>query len=509
MSVGLRGWPRAGLQRLPRPSARSLPAARDRALRRVGLRSLKNKLVLLFLAITATAFAVIYFYVVPELQSNLEGQKLDDLRRVATASSDTLEGVMGREIPARRLDRVVRAVADGANARVTLLGVQRSAVGPDPDLRFFVISDSREEREVPANSRLAAAAVQRRAIRTESTTMQGEELGQIAQPLYFRGRADWVALYSRSFEDVTETVSFIRARVLVATGAALLVALIGGYLVARAVSRRVRRLEEGAEQVAAGKFIEPLPIDSDDELGQLTRTFNEMQKRLEQVDLARKEFIATASHELRTPIFSLSGFVELLQDEELDESTREEFVEAMREQVDRLQKLAVDLLDLSRLDAGSVELASDRVDLSELGRAVVGEFTPALAQHRTNLELRLSRGGVEARCDRERVAQIMRILFENALRHTPDGTHVTVSADRHDGTARFTVSDDGPGLSKESIPHVFERFYTADAARGAGLGLAIAKELAERMEGRISLSARPGSTTFTLELPVLRRYGSS
>ena len=113
-------------------------------------------------------------------------------------------------------------------------------------------------------------------------------------------------------------------------------------------------------------------MDSEDELGQLTRTFNEMQDQLRQVDVARKEFVATASHELRTPIFSLGGFVELLQDEELDDETRREFLDTMAEQVERLQKLAVDLLDLSRLDAGSVELDREPVDLSELARAIAG-----------------------------------------------------------------------------------------------------------------------------------------
>ena len=125
---------------------------------------------------------------------------------------------------------------------------------------------------------------------------------------------------------------------------------------ARRLARRVRRVERAAADVAHGRFKEPLPVDSEDELGQLTRTFNDMQRQLREVDIARKEFIATASHELRTPIFSLAGFVELLQDEELDEETRREFLDTMREQVARLQKLSVDLLDLSRLDSGSVEL---------------------------------------------------------------------------------------------------------------------------------------------------------
>jgi signal transduction histidine kinase len=242
-------------------------------------------------------------------------------------------------------------------------------------------------------------------------------------------------------------------------------------------------------------------VTSKDELGQLTDTFNRMQEQLREVDVARKEFIATASHELRTPIFSLSGFVELLQDEDLDEETRREFLETMAEQVERLQKLSVDLLDLSRLDSGSVQLHPESVDLAELTRSIAGEFHPRLADHRTELRLEVPEEGPNARCDRERVAQIVRILLDNALRHTPEGTDVTVSATRYNGAAELMVADEGPGLPAGARAKVFERFYTGDAARGAGLGLAIARELAERMDGRLVLTTEPGNTAFKLELP--------
>jgi two-component system OmpR family sensor kinase len=464
-----------------------------------GLRSLRNKLAGLFLAITAAALGLIYFIVMPELEDNLEQEQMADLRRVARGAETSLETLIGRgDIRAGELDSRVRSAADAAAARLTLLSVQRSE---DGRTLFFPLSDSHQQRAVPRHPVLERRAAREGRSQTGFQTFDGERLGQIAQPLEFGGDAVWVALYSRSFDDVAETVAFVRERVLAASVAALLLALVGGYLVAQALSRRVRRLERGARAVAEGRFTRPLPITSADELGQLTRTFNEMQSQLLQVDVARKEFVATASHELRTPIFSLAGFVELLQHEELDEATRQEFLETMREQVARLQKLSVDLLDLSRLDAGSVKIQHEAVDLSELARSVVGEFTPALAEHETKLDVRVPDGGLEARCDPERVAQIMRILLDNAIRHTPQGTHVTVSAIRDNGATELTVADTGPGLSDGAGGKVFERFYTGDAARGAGLGLAIARELAERMDGRIKLSSRPGSTTFTLELP--------
>jgi signal transduction histidine kinase len=226
-----------------------------------------------------------------------------------------------------------------------------------------------------------------------------------------------------------------------------------------------------------------------------------MQRQLAQLDSARKKFIATASHELRTPIFSLGGFVELLEDDDLDPDTRRRFLEQVKQQVERLRKLSVDLLDLSRLESGTLELRPEQVDLGELTRSVSGEFEPTLAQHDAHIELRFTHRTIEALCDPVRVAQIMRILIDNALTHTPDGTRIIVTAARIDGHVRVAVRDDGEGIDPQSLPRIFEPFFTADDAQGSGLGLAIASELAECMAGRLSVSSKPGETLFTLEIP--------
>ena len=458
------------------------------------LRSLRNKLALLFFGIVALAFGLVFFLVVPQLRSSLENQQLDDLERAARATANQLERAQQQAIPAAELDELVRAVSDAAGAQVTLLGVQEGDA-----VLFYAISDSRAEAldELPDAGATEAFEV-REPIRL-TTSFLDEETAQVAYPL--SGQIPWIAVYSRSLEDVNETVALIRRRVLVAGAGALLIALVGGYLIAGRLARRVQRLERAAEEVAAGRFGPPLPIDSQDELGELTRAFNEMHGRLERVDRARREFIANASHELRTPIFSLGGFVELLRDEELDAQAREEYLQAIAEQVERLQKLATDLLDLSRLDAGSLDLASESVDLADLARSVASEFVPALDAHGSELALELPEGRVEVVCDPDRVAQIMRILLDNALRHTPPGTPVEVSAERAGGRVRVAVADDGPGLDENASRHAFERFFTADGASGSGLGLAIARELAERMDGGINLTTRPGRTVFSLDLP--------
>ena len=485
-------------------SARTGPSPALAARRRPRLRSLRNKLALVFFAITAVAFSVIYFSVATQPESNLEERRLRDLELLAGIYHDQLEPLMAANVGEDLRAREVRRVAEDTVSQVTLFNWEEDPEGRQNDwvgLTFKLLFDSREQSQYPVNEALLLRALRTENVQTAFDDFLGDDIGLVAQPLMRDERPVGVALYSRDFEEVEAAVSFIRNRVFLATLAALLLALLGGWLVAGRLGRRVRRLELAAGEVSRGSFVDPLPVDSKDELGQLTHTFNEMQAQLRQVDVARKEFIATASHELRTPIFSLAGFVELLQDEDLDDDTRREFLETMSEQVARLQKLSVDLLDLSRLDAGSLELHPEEVDLSELARSIVNEFTPAMADHATDLDVRLPEQGPEAVCDPERVAQIMRILLDNALRHTPAGTHVTVRADRSNGAAGFTVADAGPGLPDGSRAKVFERFYTGDAARGAGLGLAIARELAERMDGRLRVSSQPGGTVFTLELP--------
>jgi signal transduction histidine kinase len=234
-----------------------------------------------------------------------------------------------------------------------------------------------------------------------------------------------------------------------------------------------------------------------------------MRLRLAQLDHARREFIANASHELRTPLFALGGFLELLTDEELDTPTQREFLETMREQIERLTKLATELLDLSRLDAGQLAVDLEPVSLAEAAEAVASEFQAVArtAGHPLEVEAReaLAVG------DEERIIQIGRTLVENALVHTPAGTRVRVRTGSSDGTAQLSVEDDGPGIASEHTLHVFERFYRVDGtqASGSGLGLAIARELAELMGGRLELESEPGRTVFTLSLPNVSRENAA
>ena len=462
------------------------------------LRSLRTRLTVLFFAVTLVAVGVVFFYVTPQLETSLTEQKLRSLARTARDYTPQIREVVIDNGTARQIDQRVAQVGTDTSTRVTLLIVGGGTEG----VQLPIVSDSTPEVQIDGLRFDIADEVVRTKREARGSEYRGDVLlGQVAEPIRDGGVLSRVVVFSSPLSDVQGNVALIRRQILIAAAFGLLFALAGGFLVSRTIARRVKLLEQGAERVAAGDFTAVFPAVKDDELGQLARALDDMQRQLAQVETARRRFIATASHELRTPIFSLGGFLELLEDEELDDETRREFIAVVREQVARLGKLATDLLDLSRLEAGSLELRPEATDLGELASRVTAEFAPAVDKHDSKLELRIEGEAIEAVCDPERVAQILRILIDNALTHTPAGTDVVVTAARENGAVRLGVCDDGPGIGSAAAARVFEPFFTSDDAQGSGLGLAIARELAERMRGSLDVETAPGRTTFSLELP--------
>lgn len=464
-------------------------------------RSIQTRLTVLFFAITLVAIAVIYVYVAPSLQANLRDQTLNSLDANARAALPLLSRTVGSTVNRAGVAAAVRSVADRTSAHVTLLGVSSGTAG----LSLYPIADSGLSRSPePGRMDIARRAAAGRTGLRGTTHDSGGPAGLVALPIVYGGRVARVTLFGVSLRDVQSNVGLIRRRILVAGLIALAFALLAGTVVARALSRRIKRLERAARRVAAGDFSAGFPRDArDDELGELALALDDMQRQLEELDTARKRFIATASHELRTPIFSLGGFLELIQDEELDEDTRRQFVGQVRAQVDRLGKLATGLLDLSRLEAGAIELSPRSTDLGVLSRAVTAEFIPALNQHGSHLELRVVREPIRAVCDPERVAQVLRILIDNALTHTQPGTRIVVTAARDQPPGRgvsLAVLDRGGGIPPGAADRIFDPFFTSDGVQGSGLGLAIARELADRMHAELTVSSKPGETTFTLRL---------
>jgi signal transduction histidine kinase len=435
--------------------------------------------------VVAGSLGVVYLIVVPSLEAELVNAKLDQLEEDAKTVARNYATQVGSE------QEFSERTASVFQARVVIYSILQN--------QPFVFGDSNTSASLDvARDPVARRATRNRVLERGTVDRRGRRFAEVAIPLENEGV---VILLSDSLADPISSLKLIERRLLFASLIGLLFAVIAGYLLASLHAKRILRLERAAERIAGGRFDEPVVDTGNDELGDLAIAFERMRGRLGKLDRARSEFIANASHELRTPLFSLGGFLELMSDEEVDEETRREFLETMREQVDRLAKLATDLLDLSRLDAGRMRVEHEPVDLGEVARVVSAEFS-ALAERRKHDVETVVQGSPVARADEQRVLQVVRALLDNAITHTPEGTRVTLRAWADREHASLEVEDDGPGIAPEHVAHVFDRFYRGDGAvaSGSGLGLAIARELAQMMGGEVTLASQPGRTVLRVVL---------
>lgn len=454
-------------------------------------RTVGARLSLALLAVVAVALGLVYLIVVPSLQNRLVDAKLAQLERAAPPIA---ERYPRSQIP--------QDFADNASIKTGSRVVVLELLTPQPPL-LAVAVDSREGAPTADSSTLQNDRVALRAAllgrRVQGTVDRGgDRYAEVAVPLRGVGA---VVLFSAPLHGALEDVDLVERRLLIAGVLGLVVALSIGYAAARVFARRIKRLERAANRIASGRFDEPVGDDSRDELGELSRAFDRMRVQLAGLDRARREFVANASHELRTPLFALDGFLELFEDEDLDEATRREFHETMGEQVRRLMRLTENLLDLSRLDAGRMHLEIEDLDLGAIAEAAVNEFTGVAKSTDHPLQF-VRNGAVRARGDEQRVLQIARILLDNALSHTPRGTTVRISVDVADAPS-LVVADLGPGIDPEEAAQIFTRFYrgTGTKASGSGLGLAIAAELAQTMHGELTLQQPDEGSRFVLRLP--------
>jgi signal transduction histidine kinase len=293
-------------------------------------------------------------------------------------------------------------------------------------------------------------------------------------------------------------VSVVALAALVGIGVAVLL----GMLVGSRLSRPLRDVGAAARRIARGDYDARIPRTGPEEIVSLADSFNQMAAALEEQERVRREFIANAAHELRTPLTNLKGYLEALRDGVIPPD-RPTF-ESLWDEAERLVRLSRSLDTLAEGDAGRpVRLVE--VDLSRAVRAAVDLATPSARAAGLAIELEAP-ATLPARGDPDSLAQVLANLLQNALRYTPAGGTITVRAEPRPGDALVSVVNTGPGIPPDDLPHVFERFYrvekSRDAARGgAGIGLAIVRQLVEAAGGRVGAESGGGQTRFWFSLP--------
>ena len=490
--------------------------------RRSGLR---GRLLIALVATSALTLVVAAAALLPPLQDRLRTQRVDDLQAATEADAPQFEQVLSdtlkdyADVPESvRRDQLVLNIQD----RATVLRQRTGARVVVTDLTPARIYDT------DTASALPGSLLYRSVIEGDNTKEISSDAVTVVAQLYPLGiprkvleahpeYEHFILVTQRPLNDVAAAVRQVRNAFLAAAGIGLVFALLLGVGLSTTLSRRLARLRAAAVRIAAEGPDAPTPRDRGrDEVGDLARTLAAMQEALRRQEAARRAFVSTASHELRTPLTSVQGTLELLdedlRDGRLDTRDAQAQLAAAQTQLRRLGRLANELLDLSRLDA-QVALRSEPVELGELSRAVAAEFELQARERDIEVVVDPPPGPCWAAGDPGAVARVVRILLDNALRYSPAGRPVRVVPAYHGEQATVEVCDEGPGVPESERELVFERFHRGTAPSGAGgfgLGLAIGRELAERMGGSLELQPQsPGDgARFRLSLRIELPAGS-
>ncbi|MFL5826528.1 MAG: sensor histidine kinase [Thermoleophilaceae bacterium] len=464
-------------------------------LRRLIPHGLRARIVLALIATSVVTLAVAALALLPPLEHRLKREELQALADTAVASRPGFLDLEPKQLArgSPRLARLSRALARRTGGRVAVFDSQGRALtntDPAPD-RFEDVGQ---------------AAVRGKTVKSVATSPSDSDVARVAMPLRVRDHR-YVIVLRKTLDDAPLAVRVVKHAFLVASLAGLVTAVLLGLAITGRVLRRLRRLRDATSLVARrGPAVELTPDNSPDEVGDLARSFSTMQARLREQEQARRTFVATASHELRTPLASLRMMLELLQE---DLAQQPPDVEDAREQAAsagaqsrRLASLAADLLDLSRIDS-EADLRSEPVPLAEVGRAVTAEFASVAEERGAELQFEAGAETCWASGDPGAVARIARILVDNALRFSPPSQPVTVTVADDGGAPVLTVQDSGPGVPEDERELIFNRFQRGSATgdeAGFGLGLAIGRELAERMGGALCLEPSAEGARFALRL---------
>jgi len=466
-------------------------------------RSLRGRLALalgLTAALSLAAAAVITFGLV---RRYAQDQAISDLRRIAEATAgEATDEIVAQPAPLRALRRVIEVTGNhfaivGPRGGVTGGEPLAIAIGNAVDVSPALAGRTSEGTVVVSGSKYAYVAVPVRP--------------KVDRPV----RILRAVILARRVSLSRDTWLPILSRVLLAAGLAALLAALAATLLARRLARPVQEVAAATSRVAAGDLGARVPVEGADELAELGRSFNRMASALDEARRREGEFLSSVSHELRTPITAIRGYVEALDEGAVhDAKGRAEALRVIKTETARLERLVADVMDLARLGAQSFRLQPREADLAEVLRQAASAHQAEAAEKGLTVEVSVE-GPLVCRTDPDRVRQVVTNLVENAIRVTPSGEEIRLAGSTAPGWVLIDVTDPGPGIPSEHLPHVFERSYLRNVANGgeagappgrlasgSGLGLAIVRELVHVLGGTIDVTSEPGrGTTFQIALP--------
>ncbi|CAM3731210.1 HAMP domain-containing sensor histidine kinase [Cohnella lubricantis] len=454
------------------------------------------KLLLAFFAVLLISFAVtsaVSIWLVRSAldtrNSRFEGEQLNVAAALVRSSY--------RELWDEKMLASALQIASGPMSRtIYVLGADGSILmhtgGPNP-IPLPPVEEEPLSSAVKAGKTVVAEAVSESGSPTLSAAPVGGDL-----------QAKTVVILSR--ENRRDFILFtgIFRNILIST---LVTACIIVFLVSGRMTSRLRRMKDAAQLIAKGRFDVRLSVRPKDEIGELAESLNLMSEELGGLDRMRREFLANVSHDLRSPLTSIGGYVEAMIDGAVPEDKQGKYLQLIREQTQRMNRLVSDLLDMARMEAGQVAISPAPYNLTEWVRRLLAGLDPEFRKRSLRFELTGDPDDIWVMADPHRIDQVLSNLLLNAIQFSPNGKKVEVFIERQGNHALISVRDEGVGISKDNLERIWQRFYKSDKARsahaGSGLGLSIVKHVLDMHGSSVQVESRQGEgSRFSFELPI-------
>lgn len=450
------------------------------------------KLVSTYLTLFLVIVVIISFFTTSLFYKEFTNQVEENLLNAGLKTNALVTRYYDNEITKTELTAWINAMGYISNIKIYILN-------PDATVLHKGENDEEMEMNIKIKADMQSAMKGETLIRMTTLSIGSEnDVAYIGMPLTYNGKISGVIMI---FSPVNEINNLLKTALKTIVTVVLITILIGTLAILRIsvkISEPIKEISENAKKIGKGEEVPDLEIYSNDEIGMLAKSFNEMKKELAVTEQMRKEIVANVSHELRTPLTSIIGFIKGILDGVISKDDEEKYLSIAYEEANRLKELTKDIVDVAKLESGSVSLNKEEFSLNNLSKDVYVEMEELVKEKNLKLILEEKDENILVYADKAKIRQVLINVINNAVKFTNKG-YIKFTISKEAEKAKIVVKDTGIGIQKDKISYLFNKFYTANdygnATTGAGLGLNIVKNIIDMHEGKINIESTVGKGT--------------
>lgn len=469
-----------------------------------------KKLTFIYFIVILLSFIILALSLMGMLENYYFTQKTQALIEEGKKLNDTVIRYLNRDVSYERLRVELEAIERFLNTKIWVV---------DKFGFIYGVSNRAESnwigKQVSTNDVINVLKGQIITKRGEYDELFNSPVLTVGIPIYINGKVENGVFMHSPIYEIDKTLKEIYRIILISMIISLVITIAILYFTSQRISKPLQEINEITKIIASGEFNKRVSVNSKDEIGQLAYSFNYMANELEKLEEMRRDFIANVSHELRSPLTLIKGYIKGLMDMDLSKEKKEQYLSIIYEETEKLTELINNLLDLSKMESGQYPLNISEFEINELIRRNIIKFSGKIEEKNLNVEVLFKNDPIMVKGDKDSISQILLNIIDNAIKFMDNEDSLIIKTEVKDNKGYISIEDTGIGIPKKDLPNIWKRFYKGDKSRsrqvmGTGLGLSIVKEIIKAHGEEIWVESEVGKgTKFTFTLSLAVRKDSS